>query len=278
MPFRTTATQLKLVLLAILLCSCLAAAVPAPFASAAAVELTAPIKAAFDATVKAADAGNAAKLTRLYADLAALLAQDVALEARIKTAHFANEEAIGAARKRIRDIDADKLAKLDAQVKQAKERYRPLFDAYAGLNKQITAARLLKNKTLNSLLRTQADAMKLPVQLAREDIRAKTEAHQDAKATAARKIKSARDWLSAVEPLQTQIKAHRSAAGLPRSSRSPAWTNFKHASKKSEVRGTLDSLGMLTTLSRQIVERQQKILALEGKIAEIVAETKARYA
>jgi hypothetical protein len=244
--------------------------------SAAAVELTVPVKSAFDATTAAADTQTAAKLNMLYRDLGALLAQDRESEVKIKQLHYRNEEQLIALRKQIRVIDADKLNKLDAQVKQARERYKPLFATYASLNQQITVARSMKNKKLNAVLRTQADAIKLTVQFARQDIKSKQTVLQAARAATARRIQTARETLAAIDPLKVQVKSQRNAASLPRTSLSPVWTNFKHAIKKSEAKSTLDSLATLVMLTRQIAEQQQKIYALEGKITDILVKTKAR--
>jgi hypothetical protein len=252
-------------------------ALPAAPISAATVELTVPVKLSFDKAVTAADKQTADKLTSLYGELGTLLKQDKDAEATIKALHYRNEEATIALRKQIRLIDSDKLSKLTAQVRTTKERYQPLFDAYASANKQIAIAKPLKNKTLNALLRTQADALKLSVQYAREDIRSKEAALASAKKATSSTIAAARDSLSAIDPVKVQIKAQRSAASLPRGSLSPVWTNFKYAIKKSETKGTLDSLSTLVMLSRQIVEQQRKIYALEEKIASVISQTKARF-
>jgi hypothetical protein len=249
---------------------------PAAIVSAATVELTVPIKSAFDATAAAADSQTAAKLNLLYRDLGALLAQDRDSEVKIKALHYRNEEQLIALRKQIQVIDADKLNKLETQVKHTRERYKPLFAMYTSLNQQITVARSMKNKTLNAVLRTQADAMKLAVQFARQDIKSDESALQTAKAATARKIQAARETLSAIDPLKVQVKAQRNAASLPRASLSPVWTNFKHAIKKIETKSTLDSLATLVMLSRQIAEQQQKIYALEVKITDILVKTKAQ--
>ncbi|WP_373232912.1 hypothetical protein [Cohnella sp.] len=249
------------------------AAIPA---SAATVELSAPIRGAFDKTVASADSKTATKLNSLYKELGTLLEQDRNTEAKIKALHYRNEEALIALRKQIRVIDADKLGKLEAQVKQTKDRYKPLFALYTSVNKQITIAKSLKNKTLNSLLRAQADGIKLSVQFARQDIKNKENNFKAAKGAAALKIKAARDTLATIDPLKVQIKAQRSAASLPRKSLSPVWTNFKYAIKKSDARSTLDSLAMLVILTRQIMNQQLKIEALEIKISGIITRTKAQ--
>ncbi|WP_239616245.1 hypothetical protein [Cohnella mopanensis] len=254
-------------------------ALPTALVSAAtsAIELSVPIKLSFDKTVTASDSQAAAKLNSLYGDLDILLKQDKDLEAKIKALHYDNEGKLSALRKQIRDINSDKIYKLAAQVQATKVRYQPLFDAYAALNKQISLAKSLKNKTLNTLLRTQADTMKLSVQFAREDIKAKEASLKSMKSATSEKIKAARKSLDAIDPLTVQIKSQRSAASLPRSSRSPVWTNFKYAIKKNETKGTLDSLSTLVNLTRQIVTQQQKIDALEHKISEIIVQTKAQF-
>ncbi|WP_147304128.1 hypothetical protein [Cohnella lupini] len=268
---KTVSFALRFVLLFVI------AFIPVRQVSAATVELTVPIKTSFDKTVAAAtDKQISAKLNLLYVDFGTLLKQDLTDEAKIKALHYRNEEDLIAVRKQIRDIDADKLSKLTLQVKSTKDRYKPLFEAYTSANKQITLARPFKNKTLNALLRAQADALKLSVQYAREDIKAKEAALSAAKTSTSLKIKKARESLSAIDPLNVQIRAHRSAAGLPRGSLSPVWTNFKYAIKKTEAKGTLDSLSTLVMLSRQIADKQQKIYALEVRIADIIVQTKTQ--
>jgi hypothetical protein len=254
----------------------IAVTTPAAIVSAAAVELTMPVKSAFDATAAVADSQTAAKMNLLYRDLGVLLAQDRDSEVKIKALHYRNEEQLIALRKQIQVIDADKLNKLEAQVKQTRERYKPLFAMYTSLNQQITVARSMKNKTLNAVLRTKADAMRLAVQLARQEIKSEVAALQTAKAATNRKIQTARETLAAIDPLKVQVKSQRNAASLPRTSLSPVWTNFKHAIKKSEAKSTLDSLATLVMFTRQIAEQQQKIYALEGKITDILVKTKAR--
>jgi hypothetical protein len=267
---------LPLLLLAITYAIVIAVIVPGTRVSAATVELSVPIKLAFDATTASADSQTAVKLNSLYRDLGVMLAQDRDREVKIKALHYRNEEQLIALRKQIRVIDADKLIKLNDQVKQTRERYKPLFDMYASLNQQITVARSMKNKTLNALLRTQADAMKITVQFARQDIHSKEATHKAAKEAAAQSIKAARETLAAIDPFKVQVKAQRNAASLPRTSMSPVWTNFKYAIKKNDAKRTLDSLSTLVMLSRQIVEQQQKIYALEVKITDILVKTKAQ--
>jgi hypothetical protein len=248
---------------------------PSP-AEAAAVELSVPIQASFNKTAASADSATAVKLNTLYKELGTLLEQDRNSEAKIKALHYRNEEALIVLRKKIREIDADKLNKLTTQVLQTKERYKPLFAHYTSANKQITLAKPLKNKVLNSLLRAQADALKLSVQLARQDIKNKEDSLKSAKTATALKIKNARNTLATIDPLKVQIKAQRSAANLPRKSLSPVWTNFKYAIKQGEAKSTLDSLSTLVRLSRQIVDQQKKIDSLEIKISDIITRLKAQ--
>ncbi|TFE23376.1 hypothetical protein [Cohnella luojiensis] len=277
MPYGKRMTA-PIALFVVILCALLVATPFSGVSAASAIELTAPVKADFDKAVASiTDKEMSAKLGALYGDFGTLLKQDKTDEAKIKALHYRNEEDLILLRKQIRLIDADKLSKLGNQVKATKERYKPLFEAYTLVNKQITIARSLKNKALSALLRAQADALKLSVQFAREDIKAKEALYSSAKSATARTIKTARELLEAIDPLKVQIKAQRSAAKLPRSSLAPLWTNFKYAIKKREAKGTLDALSTLVMLARQIVDQQQKIYALEVRIGDIIATTKARY-
>jgi hypothetical protein len=244
-------------------------------AVAATVELNVPIKATFDKAVASADIQTAAKLNSLYRELGTLLEQDRNSETKIKALHYRNLEALIALRKQIREIDADKLSQLEAQVLQTKEQYKPLFTQYNSINNQISLARAVKSKTLSSVLRTQADAMRPAIAFAREHIKLRETELKAAKDNANRTIKAARLNLETIEPLEVQIRSQRSATSLPRKSLSPVWTNFKYAIKKSAARSSLDSLATLVLLSRQISLQQQKIYTLEVKISDIITKTKA---
>jgi hypothetical protein len=261
----------------IILALCAIAFIKPASVAAATIELSVPIQSAFDKTKAAADNQTAAKLSTLYKDLSSLLEQDRNIETKIKSLHYRNEEVLLALRKQIREIDADKLSKLEDQVKQTKERYKPLYAMYASVNEQIRAAKYLKNKTLNALLRAEADGLRPAILLARQDIKNKEAALKAGKISTAKTIKAARDTLAAIDPLKVQIKSQRSAASLPRKSLSPVWTNFKYAIKKSEAKSTLDALATLVMLSRQITEQQQKIYLLEVKISDIIVRTKAQF-
>jgi hypothetical protein len=245
-------------------------------AVAATVELSVPIKVTFDKAVASADSQTAAKLNSLYRELGTLLEQDRNSETKIKALYYRNQEALIALRKQIREIDADKLSQLEAQVLQTKEQYKPLFTQYNSINKQISLARAIKSKTLSSVLRAQADGMKPAVEFAREHIKLRETELKEAKVNTNRIIKAARANLETIEPLEVQIRSQRSAASLHRKSLSPVWTNFKYAIKKSAARSTLDSLATLVMLSRQIAFQQQKIYTLEVKISDIITKTKAQ--
>ncbi|MFC5528707.1 hypothetical protein [Cohnella yongneupensis] len=263
------------IIVALLLALSAWSSVPAT-TEAAAIELTLPIKSDFDKTVAAADVGTGVKLKQLYPSLQSLLNEDIQLEAQIKALHYDNEEALISLRKTIRDIDSAKLDKLENEVKQIKAKYKPLFDDYTALNKQIAAARALKSKLLNEALRIQANAMKMATQLARDNIRAKEAALKTAKEAAAAKIKAARTTLGETDTIKVQIQAMKSAAALPRKSQSPVWTNFKYAIKKNETRSASDALETLVSLSKQIVEKQRQTLDAEKKIAGVIAKTKTQ--
>jgi hypothetical protein len=83
---------------------------------------------------------------------------------------------------------------LEEEVLRTRERYKPLLSRYAAINKQIEDVRPLKIKSLNTLLRLQATALKIPAQLARADIQSKETAHQTAKDNAFKAAKNMRGW------------------------------------------------------------------------------------
>ena len=181
-------------------------------------------------------------------------------------------------RKQIKLIDAEKLAQLEKQVKAARDRYKPLFEMYSSLNQQITAARALKNKSLNAMLRSQADSMKIAVQLARQDIKAKVDALKAAKALAAQKMKKLREILAGADPLEIEIKAQKSAISSAKKRASSSWTAFTQAVKKLEASASYDSFSSVVSYNRQVTYQKQNIQTLEKRISDIIAKAKKQLA
>lgn len=243
---------------------------------AAYFELTTQVKSSFDKLRIAVDSTQAGKMQVLYNDLLAIQVQDQQWDVKIPLLHYQNEDTLIKLNKETRLIHADKINNLEAQVKQTRERYKPLFVLYASLNQQITAARTLKNKKLNSVLRTQADGVRFTVQLARQDIGNKEGLLKAAKDTQAGLVRKVRDTLAGIATVKVQIKVQRSAINLPKSQVSLEWKNFNHALKHNDANSTAHSMTSLLLLSRQIVEQKKIIYNLEVKINEILLKAKSQ--
>ena len=248
----------------------LAAILTAGPAYAADPALTAAQKTAFDRTVAGADDAWAAKLTQQYREFETLLNSGKDWERKIADLHYRNEEALTAVRKRVQQIDADKLAKLKQAAEQTKAQHQKLFDLYRTANLQLDAARKLKNKTLTAVLKARADGLKVTVQLAKVEIKAKEESYQIAKKASAAKAKKVRDTLSAVSPLQIQIRAAKSALKAPRDSRQALWRTFTQALTKRDAKTAAGMLASVNGVTRQMIDSQQKMHALENRIAETI--------
>ncbi|QYR21471.1 hypothetical protein KZ483_28070 [Paenibacillus sp. sptzw28] len=253
----------------------LAAAVPAA-AAAAALELTPTAKSAYDKMLAAADPALSGQIRSLYNEHLDLQRQAAERDNRIQSLHKVNEETLTALRKQIKLIDTDKLNRLDQQAKQARERYKPLFALYTSLNQQIAAAKPLKNKELNAVLRMQADSVQSAIQLARADIRLKEAALKTAKESAAKTIKLIRGTLAEIDPVKARIKAEKSSVSSIQKSVSPVWKGFTQAVKKNDVKGACNMLASVVSQSRQIVVLKQRVHTLESKISEIINKAKAQ--
>ncbi|MBD0383997.1 hypothetical protein [Paenibacillus sedimenti] len=254
----------------------LALAAPATVSAAASLEITPSMQSSLDKTIAGATQSQASKIKSQYNEFLTFQNQDKDWDAKISALYKENVEKETALNKQIKEIDAAKLAKLEAEVTQARERYKPLFSHYTALNKQIEAARLLKNKDLNSMLRFQANALRIPVQLARMDIKAEEEASREAKDKTSKTMKKIRGTLADIDPINVQIKAKKGAIRTTETSITPLWSAFKQAVKKGDAQGILSSLAPLISLSRQINEEKEKIIKLETKISEIIAIAKAQ--
>lgn len=248
----------------------------APAELSAAVNLTPTVEAAFGGLASEADPAMRAAMGKLMSDLTVLDAQDLQWEEKVKNLQFRNEETLGILYKQINRIGADNVQKLEAEVKQAKARYRPLFDYYASLNRQITAARRIGSKQAVSLLRAQADGVRISTQLARLDIRNKEDRLRAAKDAAAKAKARIRGTLAAADPLKVRLKADRSAIARHKRSLSDPLDSFKRAVKKKDAAGATAALSELVTLSRQIVERKQASYDLESRISTVIQQAKGQ--
>jgi hypothetical protein len=242
--------------------------------SAAPVEITTSIKSSLDKTIAGSNPEQAGKINARYDEFLTLQKQQQEWDVKIKAVHTGNQETSKELSKQIKQIDAANLDKLEADVNQIRERYKPLLSLYSSLNKQIEAARSLKNNDLVSVLRIQANALKIPVQLARVDIKMKETAWQAAKKDASDTMKKIRGTLTDIEPVNVQIKARQSAIKSADTAIAPVWNTFKQSVKKRDAQSVLGAFESLAPHLRQINEEKQNIVILETKISDILAAAK----
>lgn len=238
---------------------------------AASFTFSAAAKNAYDKMNAATEPTLRAKIVSQHDALVSLEAQGDRTDEATAALHGRNELQLKAAKQRIKDIDATDIAKLDTQVKAAQAKYKPLFDGYTALNKRIEAARKLKNKDLNAALKLQADIMKVTVQLARDDIRAKQDKLKLAKSAAAAKSKRAKEPLASIDGLKTRIQAEKRAASAAKQAGRTLWSSFNASAKKNAPRDASTALAGLLKIAGQINEAKQNQYALEQKISEAIA-------
>jgi predicted nuclease with TOPRIM domain len=250
--------------------------IPMPFANAAAIEFTDTVQAQLNATADRAGGTVRGKLIKQYDDFKSERKQAMDWDDRISSLRYANEAKASETRKRISEIDKDKIRKLEDQLQAAKTKYQPLFNTYTALNKQIAAAKKLKDKTLSKMLQSQAGGMKLLVTLGREDIRNKQAALTAAKKEKTSKAAKVRSILSEIESYKSKIKGDKSAISTPNKLMTTEWKNFKTAVKANESARTSDTLSRLLTLSGQILTKKKSIYSHEQKIESIIARANAQ--
>ncbi|MBT2763056.1 hypothetical protein [Paenibacillus sp. ISL-20] len=250
--------------------------IPIPFANAAAIEFTDTVQAQLNATADRAGGTVRTKLINQYDNFKSERKQAMDWDDRISSLRYANEAKASETRKRISEIDKDKIRKLEDQLQAAKTKYQPLFNTYTALNKQIAVAKKLKDKTLSKMLQSQAGGMKILVTLGREDIRNKQAALTAAKKEKTSKAAKVRSILSEIESYKSKIKGDKSAISTPNKLMTTEWKNFKAAVKANESARTSDTLSRLLTLSGQILTKKKSIYNHEQKIESIIARANAQ--
>ncbi|MNC12582.1 hypothetical protein D3C76_76790 [compost metagenome] len=239
-------------------------------AAASGTELTPSIQAAFDLTAAVADSSSRSRLKSQYSELSALSAQYNSREEQIRKLHESNAQALLTVKEKIKNIDQANVTRLTAAVASTKARYQPLFDQYSALNTRISLIRRLGDKSLNSVLRTQSDAMKILVQMARQDIRDKEAQLKAAKDARTKKIAAVRKTLAGIESPQTSIKSQKSVVSSLNKRLSADWSSFKSAIRKKNPSLTGLSLSSLLSGHQQIAASKQKIIELEQKVAGVI--------
>jgi hypothetical protein len=243
-------------------------------ASAASIEITPAVQASLDKTTAAADRNKAAQITRLFNDFIALNNENGSNERQIKYLHDSNEQSLLLLNKQMKQIDADKINRLDVQVTQARAIYKPLLATYSSINKQISWARMIGNKNLISSLISKADAVRPATQLAREDINMKAAKLADAKKNSAKTVRTIRSTLDEIDPIKVKIKSETSSSSASKKALSTVWKSFTKSVNKVNPSGTADALTGSISINREIVDRQQKIINLEKKVNDLIAKAK----
>ncbi|KRE47822.1 hypothetical protein [Paenibacillus sp. Soil522] len=270
MRFISRLTALGLVLLLALVSPTVLAAVSFEFSATA--------KAAFDKMKGAADKATAAKLASQYAELQTIQKQSADWDTRIDNLHYRNEEAILATRKRIKEVDAEKLRRLEAAVIQAKQKYEPLFNLYDSLNQQLSIAKSFKDKTLTGLLKPQVEMAKAAVQLAKLDIRSKEAVLKTAKASTTKTIKKLRDLLSDIDPVKVKIKASKSSISRTKQQFTTEASILNQVVRKRDSTATLSSFTRMLAYMKQINDLKQNIYAYEQQTMSIIAKVDTQLA
>lgn len=243
-------------------------------AFAAKIEFTNTIQDQVNKTATAAGGTLQSRLTKQYNDFKTNYGQLTKWDNQISTLHYENEAQVTAVRKQIKEIDSVSINKLELLVKESKAKYQPLFDSYSSLNRQVAAAKKLKDKTLYKLLSAQSDVLKTAVAIARQDIKKKEHTLTTAKKTKSEKAKKVRNILSEIDPMKSKIKAEKSTMSGQVKLLSTEWTNFKSAIKKDDFNRASDALSRLLTLCTSVNKNKQNIYNMEVSISNVIKRSK----
>ncbi|WP_090639327.1 hypothetical protein [Paenibacillus sp. UNC496MF] len=239
-------------------------------ASAASVSISKTAETALAKHIAAAPAATKDKLNAQYLALQSYQRQETSLDERYKSLHAGNGQLLDAVNKRIKAIDAEKLARLANEANAAREKYKPLFDLYASLNKRIADARKLKLKELTAVLSRQAETVKVAVQLARAEIRMRDDALKDAKASTAKTVKALKTKLAAIDPLRDQTKVAQSAVSGMKKNLPGIVKTMNACVKSGSFAGTLEALNALVSSSKGIADQKARIVGYENGIAAVI--------
>ncbi|MGN7411204.1 hypothetical protein [Paenibacillus sp. SAF-068] len=234
---------------------------------AAGIDLGVTAQKAWDSVLSKADTQTRLTLKQAYEKVEKWKTQEQAWEQKTKTLHAANTAELERLRVEIRQTDDAKIAALTEKVKQTQARYEPLFALYSSVNRQLDAAKAIKNKEWSAAIRTQAETLKPVVQLAREDIRIKKKQLAEARKRKNAEIKRLRAMLTGADTAKKQIQTVKKQASLAKERYSGALQHFKQSAKQDQTSRVLSSLNTLAAAAEKWAGSKQHIHTLEQKVS-----------
>lgn len=243
---------------------------PLQASAASSARLSKTAKASIEKLASQETASTQARLTEQSSKLQELETKDEKLNQEIGNLHRTNGEKLLAINTRIKQHNAEKLSQLKNEAAAARERYKPLFTLQTSLNKQLTAARKLKNKPLIEALEAQLSVVKVSSLIAREEIRMKDAAYTKLKDAASKTVNSVRTVLKEVSVEQAKIRSEKKASAETGKQIAAESKSLTAAIKSKDTTETLRSLTALTASSNQITNQKTRIISSEQKIAAIL--------
>ncbi|WP_340015927.1 hypothetical protein [Paenibacillus sp. FSL K6-1318] len=247
-------------------------------AEAAGIDLGVTAQKAWDTVLNKADAQTKLTLQQTYEKVGNWKAQEQTWEQKTKTLHAANTVELERLRVEIRQTDDAKIAALAEKVKQTQARYEPLFTLYSSVNRQLDAAKAIKNKEWSAAIRTQADTLRPVVQLAREDIRIKKKELAEARKRKTTEVKRLRAILAGADPVKKQIQTAKKQASLAKERYSNALQQFKQSTKQGQTSRVLSSLNALASAAEKWAGSKQNIHTLEQKVSSTYVKVRQEIA
>ncbi|WP_146767159.1 hypothetical protein [Paenibacillus sp. YN15] len=257
-------------LVPLLMAIILVLSLPLQASAASSARLSKTAKASVEKLAAQSNASLQTKLTEQSGKIQELESQDGKLNQEIENLHRVNADKRLAINTGIKQHNAEKLSQLKNEAAAARERYKPLFTLQTSLNKQLTAARKLKNKPLIEALEAQLSVVRVSALLAREEIRMKDTAYTKLKDAASKTVNAVRTVLKEASVEQTKIQSEKKASAETGKQIAAESKSLTAAIKSKDATETLRSLTALTTLSNQIINQKTRIISSEKKIAAIL--------
>ncbi|MCF7756305.1 hypothetical protein KQ941_17830 [Paenibacillus xylanexedens] len=245
---------------------------------AADIDLGVTAQKAWDSVLNKADAQTKLTLKQAYEKVGNWKTQEQAWEQKIKTLHAGNTAELERLRVEIRQTDDAKVAALAEKVKQTQARYEPLFALYSSVNRQLDAAKAIKNKEWSTAIRTQAETLRPVVKLAREDIRIKKKELAEARKRKSTEIKRLRAMLAGADSAKKQIQTAKKQTSLAKERYANALQQFKQSTKQGQPSRVLSSLNTLASAAEKWAGTKQHIHTLEQKVSTTYVKVRQEIA
>ncbi|MCT2194580.1 hypothetical protein ACL02P_06105 [Paenibacillus sp. MB22_1] len=187
-----------------------------------------------------------------------------------------NNDALAAINAKLKAIDQATITRLTQESESLQRKHASLLEEYKSLGKQVSAAKIRKDKKSADLLELKRNQLKPAATAASAEIKAKKDALAAAKKAKAAKVKVVKDALAPVQTLKKQITAENKSVAAARKHLSAADKRYKASVKRGDAIVAALELKIVYDQTKTIHTSLTKVYDWEKQISRTITNASAK--